>query len=457
MSLTTDNEAYGPLNAALYMDNGNSLQFGYGWANASPASINNDPDVQTFGLGMGDQGTLPGNNNPTTIRMSPNGNLDAMLFEKPHVATSVASNFSITRTGVYSAPCVGGHYVVAREDNTTNVSRLSIQGDQPSGAYTAITGGVLVPPLAVGANSRWMAINTLVPGDVVAIYSTAGWYWYTWTVIAATPTYFEIAEGDFGTDVGFFKVVRDTVIEPLVEVTANRIQKTQDKDGVIALITDAFYSADGTLTSNRIVTGGAKSLGFTGITAFTLSATTMFLGGTGQMAISSNGANPVDLVQNGTGDIRLLTNGGTGDIILADGTQGTVGHVWTQSAAGGQGGWAASPSGNGIYGGSNVVPTSVVATVTDTLGFDSGVDGSFLMYVNATAGGVAIGNTTPHSSAKLDITSTSKGLLVPRMTALQALAIVAPADGLIIYVNTISGVFIANGFYGMVAGTWTSL
>lgn len=49
---------------------------------------------------------------------------------------------------------------------------------------------------------------------------------------------------------------------------------------------------------------------------------------------------------------------------------------------------------------------------------------------------VGIGTTTPNSSALLDITSTTKGLLMPRMTTAQRNAIVSPADGLLIYNTT---------------------
>lgn len=45
---------------------------------------------------------------------------------------------------------------------------------------------------------------------------------------------------------------------------------------------------------------------------------------------------------------------------------------------------------------------------------------------------VGVGTTTPHSSAILDITSTNKGLLMPRMTDVQRNAIANPADGLMI-------------------------
>ena len=46
---------------------------------------------------------------------------------------------------------------------------------------------------------------------------------------------------------------------------------------------------------------------------------------------------------------------------------------------------------------------------------------------------VGIGTTTPDASAALDITSTTGGLLVPRMTAAQRDAITTPSQGLIIF------------------------
>jgi hypothetical protein len=51
----------------------------------------------------------------------------------------------------------------------------------------------------------------------------------------------------------------------------------------------------------------------------------------------------------------------------------------------------------------------------------------------ATPGRVGIGTTTPHTTAILDVTSTTKGVLFPRMTTLQRNAIYKPAEGLITY------------------------
>ena len=49
------------------------------------------------------------------------------------------------------------------------------------------------------------------------------------------------------------------------------------------------------------------------------------------------------------------------------------------------------------------------------------------------AGNVGIGTTAPQSSAALDISSTTRGFLPPRMTKLQYAAIQSPVDGLVVY------------------------
>ncbi|MBN8565975.1 MAG: hypothetical protein J0M25_04460 [Flavobacteriales bacterium] len=65
---------------------------------------------------------------------------------------------------------------------------------------------------------------------------------------------------------------------------------------------------------------------------------------------------------------------------------------------------------------------------------------------------VGIGTTNPNASAALEISSTSSGLLIPRMTQAQRLAIASPANGLLVYQtdNTI-------GFWYYNGSIWTSL
>ena len=53
---------------------------------------------------------------------------------------------------------------------------------------------------------------------------------------------------------------------------------------------------------------------------------------------------------------------------------------------------------------------------------------------------IGIGTTTPANSAALDVTSTSKGVLIPRMNSTQRDAIATPANSLLIW-NTSNNTF----------------
>jgi hypothetical protein len=57
---------------------------------------------------------------------------------------------------------------------------------------------------------------------------------------------------------------------------------------------------------------------------------------------------------------------------------------------------------------------------------------------------VGIGTITPNSSAMLDVTSTTQGMLTPRMTTAQRIAIGAPADGLMVYDTDLKSFFHYN-------------
>ena len=59
---------------------------------------------------------------------------------------------------------------------------------------------------------------------------------------------------------------------------------------------------------------------------------------------------------------------------------------------------------------------------------------------------VGIGTTTPDASSALEISSTDSGVLVPRMTVAQRIAITSPADGLLVYqTNDVSGFYFYDG------------
>ncbi len=71
------------------------------------------------------------------------------------------------------------------------------------------------------------------------------------------------------------------------------------------------------------------------------------------------------------------------------------------------------------------------------------------IYYNS--GNVGIGNTSPNSSALLDLQSTSKGLLPPRMTTVQRTAIASPAEGLLVYDTDLGSLHYYH------SGAWVSL
>ena len=64
---------------------------------------------------------------------------------------------------------------------------------------------------------------------------------------------------------------------------------------------------------------------------------------------------------------------------------------------------------------------------------------------------VGVGTITPDASSMIDISSTNKGMLAPRMTTAQRVAIATPANGLLVYDTT------ENAFYFYKASVWTKI
>ena len=91
------------------------------------------------------------------------------------------------------------------------------------------------------------------------------------------------------------------------------------------------------------------------------------------------------------------------------------------------------------------------------LSSSSAITPNYLLTLYGTNNNVGIGTTTPVNSAALDITSTTKGFLPPRMTATQASAISTPAQGLLLFVTDTDGTFTSVGWWGYNGATWEKL
>jgi hypothetical protein len=100
----------------------------------------------------------------------------------------------------------------------------------------------------------------------------------------------------------------------------------------------------------------------------------------------------------------------------------------------------------GVY--YNLTEATPIPVGAKNIAFEN-VNGNVLL--NTTSGQTAIGTVTPSVTAKLQIDSTTQGFLPPRMTQAQRLAIVSPAEGLIVYDTTNSALGVYSG------GGWRKL
>src|SRR5215831_2745665 len=78
--------------------------------------------------------------------------------------------------------------------------------------------------------------------------------------------------------------------------------------------------------------------------------------------------------------------------------------------------------------------------------------GAYAQNIFPSTGAAGIGTTTPDASSLLEIKSTQKGVLIPRMTLVQRNAIAAPATGLLIYQTNST-----PGFYYYSGTAWTAV
>ncbi|MFL5763840.1 MAG: tail fiber domain-containing protein [Bacteroidia bacterium] len=230
-------------------------------------------------------------------------------------------------------------------------------------------------------------------------------------------------------------------------------------------------------------TGSAGSAGATGATGPTGTAgSTGTAGATGPAgATGTTGATGSAGSTGATGPIGPTGAPGSAGATGATGSAGGVGPTgptgpnWTLStltfnAAGtltlngtaGSGG--PITTGNAVWntiGNSGTSPSTNFIGTTDAADFVLRANNTERMRISASNGSIGIGTALPSASAMLDVSSTTKGILVPRMTTAQRLAIGAAATGLLVYDNSLNQFFYYNGAswvaIGSGSGTVTSV
>jgi len=75
------------------------------------------------------------------------------------------------------------------------------------------------------------------------------------------------------------------------------------------------------------------------------------------------------------------------------------------------------------------------------------IGGDFSTNEVAVNGKLGVGVTSPHTSSVMEVSSTTKGFLPPRMTSAQIAAIVSPATGLMVYNTTVNKPNYFNGVH----------
>lgn len=130
-----------------------------------------------------------------------------------------------------------------------------------------------------------------------------------------------------------------------------------------------------------------------------------------------------------TGPVRLQSIGEAANRILASDAAGNA--TWKDPAA------VNIVTGSGTV---NYIPkwTPTTSNIGVSQIADNGVS-------------VGIGTASPVASALLDVSSTTKGILAPRMTSAQRTAIASPANGLLVFDNT------TNSFWFYNSAAWTEI
>ena len=223
----------------------------------------------------------------------------------------------------------------------------------------------------------------------------------------------------------------------------------------------AVRATDGGIGVIGIQGGGWGSLGLWGPTRYTVSATPdiRVRGNDGGIMIenflligaTTNAGYKLDV--NGTARVSgNITQAGANTAALGYITNGTLG-VYSNAPGTGTVGILVGCVSNGghtaIFTKGNNSGSTALRVTDQNVG--ASVNHLMVDFVGATGFGIANGTTVVNSSAQVEIQSTTKGFLPPKMSNAQMLAIATPSEGLVVYDLTNRKLCCYDG------GTWQNL
>ncbi|WP_426479641.1 hypothetical protein ACP3T3_09495 [Chryseobacterium sp. CBSDS_008] len=310
-------------------------------------------------------------NNPTTgvpsitqakddLVMSPNGNLGLGLTAP---GTTLDVNGAITNRETALAIAANAVTIPA------NVSQVQL-----TGAATATV--AITAPAAPNAGQRLIVYNNTT--------------------------------GGFGAALNGVTVPNGKALEFIYSNSAWR----STEGGLLGATPVNIYTADGTLTGNRIVTQGANTLSFTGTqtNAFSVAGTTFSVDAANSRVGIGTTTPTNKLVVLGTNaQPTALGTAATNATLRIDGNTNHSLDIGTYTSA---------PFGSYISSHNKSTTTGLP------------------LVLNPVGGNVGVGTNTPDNSALLDITATNKGFLMPRVSLASitdGTTVASPAKGLLVY------------------------
>ena len=393
-----------------------------------------------------------------------------------NTATSAGANFKNTGNVIIGSSTDSGHkldsYGVTRIQNNFGVgiystpSQPTLSANPIGGSLTGQTTGTTYTYSIVGVDN----LGYTTPGSTTRSISVSGLtnsVLVTWTAIPGISSYRVYRTNPWNGTTRFYSNILTNSFTDIGGVpasdnssapTANQTLKTN-----ISSSGNLFVNSNGTFTGNVLI--GGVSSGF----EINTTSSTVPVTNVGIYRRPGNG-NPTYFLEDEQGGAKdkwsFVRRGGYG--LVREYYQGNSSIVninlgWTNPNTNG---WDA----NTLLIDPVINKTNVFSTTIRGIYYNptlSGMTGvTHVAYQNTTgnnilnslSGNTLIGTTTDVSSAILNVSSTTKGFLPPRMTGAQAELISGPAEGLMVYATDGSGVTITTkGWWGYDGSTWVKL